>query len=359
VLEAFIASVEGTSELSTPVATVARVLVATVPPDTAPPDTSATDALLTETCGEQPGVVCENVLDATDNETLAKIANWFIDRPLKILLILAVTWAVARVLRRFIRRSIYRVMSVDPDRTLRRVGLPDTTLLTGTRDPRREARASSIAAALASVAAATVWVIGLILVIGELGVDLAPLIAGAGVAGVALGFGAQSLVKDCISGLFMLVEDQFGLGDTVDVGVASGSIERVTLRTTVLRGFDGTVWHVPNGEIRRVGNRSQLWSMAVLDVVIAAENDVEAARRVLGEVAQAVCSSDEFAADVLEAPQETGVEAIGPDGVTLRVHVKTAPGAQFRLQRTLRERVLAAFVDAGIELPGTVGDAHP
>ena len=114
-----------------------------------------------------------------------------------------------------------------------------------------------------------IWIVALFSIASVLGVDLAPLLAGAGVAGVALGFGAQSLVRDCISGLFMLLEDQYGIGDQVDLGAASGTVERVSLRTTVLRGADGTVWHVPNGEVRRVGNQSKLWSMAVVDVDIA------------------------------------------------------------------------------------------
>ena len=117
--------------------------------------------------------------------------------------------------------------------------------------------------------------------LGELGINLAPLIAGAGIAGIAIGFGAQNLVKDCVSGLFMLIEDQYGIGDVVDLGVATGAVERITLRTTVLRGQDGTVWHVPNGEIRRVGNRSKLWSVAVLDVVVAYDADLEATREVV------------------------------------------------------------------------------
>ena len=128
--------------------------------------------------------------------------------------------------------------------------------------------------------------LAVLLVLGELGVDLAPLIAGAGIAGIALGFGAQNLVKDCITGLFMLIEDQYGIGDVVDLGVATGSVERITLRTTVLRGQDGTVWHVPNGEIRRVGNRSKLWSVAVLDVVVAYDADLAATREVVHDVAE-------------------------------------------------------------------------
>ena len=133
-------------------------------------------------------------------------------------------------------------------------------------DPRRTARATSVAVVVTSTISVLVWVIAVLLSLGQLGINLAPLIAGAGIAGIAIGLGAQNLVKDCVAGFFMLVEDQYGIGDVVDLGLASGSVERITLRTTVLRSQDGTVWHVPNGEIRRVGNRSQLWSVAVLDV---------------------------------------------------------------------------------------------
>ena len=132
-----------------------------------------------------------------------------------------------------------------------------------------------IATVVASTASVAIWVVGILLALGQLGLDLAPLIAGAGIAGVALGFGAQNLVKDCITGLFMLLEDQYGIGDSVDLGVASGSVEQVSLRTTVMRGQDGTVWHVPNGEVRRVGNRTKLWSVAVLDVVVAYDADLD------------------------------------------------------------------------------------
>ena len=175
-----------------------------------------------------------------------------------------------------------------------------------------------------------IWVIAALLVLGELGINLAPLIAGAGIAGVALGFGAQNLVKDCVSGLFMLIEDQYGIGDVVDLGLATGPVERISLRTTVLRGQDGTVWHVPNGEIRRVGNRSKLWSVAVVDVVVAYHADLDLARQVVHDVATRVLEAEDFAGDVLAAPEILGVESVSPDSVTLRLPVKTAPGAQFR-----------------------------
>jgi len=168
---------------------------------------------------------------------------------------------------------------------------------------------------------------------------------------VALGFGAQNVVKDCLAGLFMIIEDQFGIGDVVDLGEASGTVERITLRTTVLRGLDGTVWHVPNGEVVRVGNRSQLWSVAVVDVAVAYDADIAEASRILERTAAAQVEQPELAGDVLEAPQLLGVESASGDGVLLRLTVKTAAGAQFRIQRALRLAVKQAFDAAGIPAP--------
>jgi small conductance mechanosensitive channel len=224
-------------------------------------------------------------------------------------------------------------------------------LTTEVADPRRETRALAISALMGSTAAAVIWSIAVMLAVGRVGLDLGPLIAGAGIAGIALGFGAQSLVKDWISGLFMTLEDQYGIGDVVDVGEASGVVERITLRATVLRGVDGTVWHVPNGQIVRVGNRSQLWSVALLDVTVAYEADLARARTVLHDVATELCERDEFASSVLEAPQVLGVENLGVDGVTLRLTVKVTPGSQWNLQRALREVIKAAFDSEGVAIP--------
>ena len=158
-------------------------------------------------------------------------------------------------------------------------------------DPRREARITSISAVVGSTSTIIIWSIAVVIAFGELGVELAPLIAGLGIAGVALGFGAQSLVKDCIAGLFMLIEDQYGIGDVVDLDEAMGTVEKISLRTTVLRGVDGTVWHVPNGEVQRVGNKSQLWSVALIDVDVAYDCDLTAARQVIIECAEALCAT--------------------------------------------------------------------
>src|SRR5690606_37796789 len=145
-------------------------------------------------------------------------------------------------------------------------------------------RVEALAMVLRSVASFVIWLVAAFLILSELGVNLGPLLAGAGIVGVALGFGSPTLVRDFLSGIFILVEDQFGVGDVVDVGEASGVVEAVSLRPTRLRSVDGTVWHVPNGEIRRVGNMSQHWSRALLDVQVAYQTDIEHAKRVIKRV---------------------------------------------------------------------------
>jgi len=190
-----------------------------------------------------------------------------------------------------------------------------------------------------------------IYVLGALGLNLGPLLAGAGVAGVALGFGAQSLVKDFLTGIFLLIEDQYGVGDVVDVGEASGTVEAVSLRVTRLRDQNGTVWHVPNGEIRRVGNKSQQWARALLDVAVSPNANLEQAAAVIGRAAEAVWAMPDAAADVLDAPEVLGIEYLGPDAATIRVQGKTRPGAQWRVSRLLRIQIADALAQADVELP--------
>jgi small-conductance mechanosensitive channel len=312
---------------------------------------AAPDPGLVDACGEKPGAVCEWVWDRTESPVLAELSDWLIGRPLTVLLIALIAWTVAKLARRWIRGAIMRFILTDraaAARALERVGVPTASV--AVEDPRRRARATSIAAVVTSSVSVLIWVIALLLIVGELGINLAPLIAGAGIAGVAIGFGAQYLVKDCITGLFMLIEDQYGIGDAVDVGVATGSVERISLRTTVLRGQDGTVWHVPNGEIRRVGNGSKLWSAAILDVHVAYDADLALTKQVVRDVAERVCADERYSGDVQAAPDLLGVESVAPDDVTLRLIVKTNPGVQNRIQRALREEIKVALDVAGVNV---------
>ena len=308
-----------------------------------------------EPCYEQTGNLCRFVYDRFgENETLAELSNWLIDRPFRIIVIVLVAWVLTRLARRWVARFVSRLIapSTTPAERLGRMGIDvPESLAQSVHDPRRAARAESISTVLTSTAVVAIWTIALITVLGTVGIELGPLVAGAGIAGVALGFGAQTLVKDCIAGLFMLAEDQYGIGDVVDLGEAVGIVEEISLRTTVLRGVDGTVWHVPNGVVQRVGNKSQLWSVAVLDVDVAYDTDLVRARELLHLAAQEVCDREEFAEHVLESPTVLGVESLGADGITLRLTVKVEPGMQFNVQRAVREHVKHVFDGASIEIP--------
>jgi small conductance mechanosensitive channel len=286
---------------------------------------------LADACGPDPGWVCERVLDATGRMWAATLADWLVDRPVKILVVLVLAWVLRRVLHRLIEEFAERVRCEE--------GL------------RAAQRADTLAAVLRSATTIVVWTLALLVVLGEVGIQLGPLIAGAGIAGVALGFGAQSLVKDFLSGIFMLVEDQYGVGDVVDVGEATGVVEQVSLRTTRLRDVEGTVWHVPNGQILRVGNKSQDWARALVDVSVALDTDVAAATAVIMGVAAELREDPVFALAILEDPEVWGVERLGPDGLTIRLVVKTKPGDQWKVARELRARLKDAFARAGVGAP--------
>jgi small conductance mechanosensitive channel len=306
-----------------------------------------------EACGEQPGTVCRFVVDRTGSVGLAEAADWLTGPVLEILVVVLGAYVLNRVLRRVIRRFAARIEgSAESGRLGRwRERTPGIFLSTGEVNVRAAARAQTIAAVLRSICTGVIWTFALIYILGALGLNLGPIIAGAGVAGVALGFGAQSLVRDFLSGMFMLIEDQFGVGDVIDVGEASGTVEAVTLRVTRLRDQNGTVWHVPNGEIRRVGNKSQQWARAVLDVAVAPTADLEKAAALIAEAADEVWAGDAARPDVLDHPEVLGIEYLGPDAATIRVHGRTRPGAQWRVSRLLRVRIAEKLTEAGIDLP--------
>jgi moderate conductance mechanosensitive channel len=215
---------------------------------------------------------------------------------------------------------------------------------------RREQRARTTASVLRSLTTAVVTTVVGLTVLDELTIPVAPLLASAGIVGVAVGFGAQALVKDVISGLFMIVEDQYGVGDTIEIGATIGVVEAVGLRVTQLRDGAGTTWYLRNGEILKVGNRSQGWGNAVLDVAVAYCENVDRVGELLLEVGREIRTDPGYAAAVLDDPTLAGVESVSAGGVVVRLEMRTAALENDRISRELRRRAKQHLDAAGVHV---------
>jgi moderate conductance mechanosensitive channel len=279
-------------------------------------------------------------------------ADVLVDNPLKLAGLLLIALLTRYLLHRLIDRGVARAAATEPpDRLLgsrraARVVLGGT----GVYSERRALRAATLGSLLKSIVTVVIGVIVVVMAMEILGYPIGPLIASAGILGVALGFGAQNLVKDFLSGIFMLLEDQYGVGDVIDMGPASGTVEGVGLRVTRMRAIDGTVWYVRNGEVVRVGNSSHGWARAVLDVPVAYGQDSERARALVEQVAAELAADPEWSEHVLEAPEVWGVEDVQADAYLLRLVVKTEPLQQWPVARELRERIMRTFTAEGVEI---------
>jgi small conductance mechanosensitive channel len=262
---------------------------------------------------------------------------------------LIVRWVLQRLVDRLISRAESGVLPQKVGRiSLGSSGPFGTSVNPGST--RRVQRTRALGSLLKSLVSGVVFAVIVTMVMSEVGVDIAPIIASAGIIGIALGFGAQSLVSDFLSGIFMIFEDQYGVGDVVDLGEAVGTVEAVSLRITRVRDVNGTVWYVRNGEIVRVGNQSQNWARTVLDISVAYDEDLAKVQRVLREVAHDLWEDDDFQGLVIEQPEVWGVESLGVDGIVVRVTLKTAPMEQWGIARAMRERIKARFEHEGINL---------
>jgi len=257
---------------------------------------------------------------------------------LRILLVLVLAFATTRLMPRLSRRLVRSLQLHAPLRLT---------------SPRAEGRAATIGAVLASIFRVLVWMIAFLTVLGIININLGPFVATATVIGAAVGFGAQSLVKDFLSGILILIEDQYGVGDSITVGDTTGTVEGLSLRTTRVRGLDGMVWYIANGEIRKVGNSSEGYNQAVVDIVVPPGTDLARAEQLASEEAAALASEDGWKDSVLEPPAVLGVQAVAADGVTLRVVAKTAAGEHFRVARELRTRILERFRREGVAWSAT------
>lgn len=315
-------------------------------------------------CGfEEASRVCLRIYEWTGNETVAGLSEWVIDRPFRVLLIALVAFFVNRVARRTIgalSEGIRTTPSHPQLRRLRELG-PGAQLMNRSESDRAPARAEAIESVLKSLATVVIFSTAALLMLGEFNINLAPLLAGAGIVGIAVGFGAQSVVGDFLGGTFMLLEDQYGIGDVIEVDGVTGEVENISLRTTKLRDLKGTVWHVPNGTIRKVGNHSQLWSNAVVDISVDYATDLRQAMEVMNSVADQLwveTHSDGVTGDIIEDPSVLGVQHLGESGITLRMVVKTDPSSQWRVQRELNLRLKEAFDAAEISIPFPQHEVH-
>lgn len=308
-----------------------------------------------QACGElEPSIVCRTAWNITHNRDFTKFFSTWLDTPLTKLIWIIITIAVALVIRRLAHKMITKITTRMAEGTMsEKIKERTRTVFDGSPalvSERRRQRARTMDSLLRSIASIVILGSAVFSVLGEIGLNLAPFLASASIIGLAVGFGAQNLVKDFLSGIFMLLEDQYGVGDIIDVGPAKGTVEAVTLRVTRLRDVNGVVWYVRNGEILRVGNESQNWARAVLDIPVSPGEDIPKVRKVLLAAAVGLAADPEWDELILEEPSVWGVQAMTTEAITIRLVVKTAPGKQGDVSRELRERVKKAFDDADISV---------
>jgi len=297
--------------------------------------------------------VPESVLAVLADLTPASAWDSVSGPPLRVV----VTVVAAVVLRWVLVRSITRVVEATVSRSEKRrstdLGRAGRVLAqaTGLANERHRQRTLTMASLLRSIVTFVVGLIAVLTVMSIVGIPLAPLLASAGVGGVALGFGAQSLVKDFLSGIFMILEDQYGVGDVIDTGEAIGTVEEVSLRVTRLRDGQGVVWYIRNGEVVRIGNKSQGWATALVDIPVAYSESLEKVIPIIRDVVHRLDEDPAWKDRLLEEPQVLGVESVTGSVVTVRVMAKTAPMQQYGISREIRQRVKDAFDTHHVKAP--------
>jgi small-conductance mechanosensitive channel len=300
----------------------------------------------------EPSVACRIVWDVSHNPDFTRFFRAWLDQPLTKMVWVIFALAIALIVRRIAHRTIDKVTLRMSEGTMpERLRERTRTIFDGSpvmMSERRRQRAETMGSVLRSIASIVILGTALFTIVGELGLELAPFLASASIIGVAVGFGAQNIVKDFLAGIFMLLEDQYGVGDVVDIGPATGTVEAVTLRTTRLRDVNGVVWYMRNGEISRIGNQSQNWARAVLDVPVAYEEDVDKVRELLKHASSGLTAEPPWDELILAEPDVWGVTALSGEAVVVRIVLKTAPGRQAEVSRELRERVKKEFDQAGV-----------
>ena len=278
--------------------------------------------------------------------------KWLTTDGLRVLVTIVMAVVAVWALRRLIDRVVSTMTSKSARRLAEsgRAGLALATA-TGVATERQRQRVETIGSLLRSVVTFVVATLAVLTIMALVGIPLAPLLASAGIGGVALGFGAQSLVKDFLAGIFMILEDQYGVGDVIDTGEAIGTVEEVTLRITRLSDASGVTWYVRNGEIIRIGNRSQGFSTALVDMPVSYAENVERVVAVIREAAAAMGTDPLWQDRFVEQPTVLGVESITGSTMVIRTIAQCTPGENFAVQRELRERIKNALDAAGVKAP--------
>ncbi|CAN5804947.1 hypothetical protein BH23GEM9_BH23GEM9_24900 [soil metagenome] len=284
-----------------------------------------------------PPLTTAGLQNVTQSVSWQELLQWevLLPRTMKIVVVIFIALIAHRLVRVLITRIVTREIEED-DPLVRRL---------------REQRAQTLASLLGNIAAIAIVVVVALTVLDILIENTGPILASFGIIGLAFSFGAQSLVKDVISGTFMLIEGQFGIGDVVKVSDVSGLVEKITLRTTVLRDIEGAVHIVPNGEITRVTNMTKAWSRAVLHVGVAYREDVDRVMEVLRDLLREFHADPDWSALLLEEPVVPGVESFADSAVVIRIMAKTLPLKQWDVARELRRRIKIRFDREGIEIP--------
>jgi moderate conductance mechanosensitive channel len=291
------------------------------------------------------------------DETTANIKNW-LDSGWGHLVIIIVVVLIAALSvglwRRFVHRTAKSV--VESSVTKRLSGNGGSERAQRITMERQRARANAVAGLLISTGSFVIVVIAVLLILGQLGINITPLIASAGVAGIAIGFGAQTIIRDFLSGVFMIMESQFGVGDVISVSGITGTVDGVSLRITRLRDADGTLWYVTNGSVTELGNRSQGWSVAVVDVPVGYGADLTRVKDLLTQTCVDMQEDETWSQRIMSDEPQVAVESMTPLGVTVRIRLHTIHDQQLTVARELRVRAVSALDAEGLVTPATPGD---
>jgi moderate conductance mechanosensitive channel len=297
---------------------------------------------LAAACGQDPGIACRLVWDVTHSIKAADLTTVYFAGPAQLVIRIGYVVLIAVVLRLVAHRAIGKVTS----RAARNDDSSDRSRTLLFRE-RRQQRATALGAILSNAASVTIFGIAAVIIVGDMGLNLAPLLASTAVLGVAIGFGAQNLVQDFLAGVFMLLEDQYGVGDVISIDGTTGTVEGVSLRITRLRDVNGVVWHVRNGTIKTAGNESQGWARAVVDFPVPYQRDIPLVRQTMMQAATAMWQESVWQEIILEEPEVWGVQELSSEAVLMRVTARTMPLRQWEVQRELMERLKLALDAAG------------